>query len=104
MGADIFGWCPWELLMGRPKKPLNNPVQINVKTEERLRNIARTAHLNDSELWELGLKTKLGVHTLYNDEIVKSLIKCEQQKITDAEDRIALLVEQLKKLGGIYGE
>lgn len=90
--------------MGRPKKPLNNPVQINVKTEERLRNIARTAHLNDSELWELGLKTKLGVNTLYNDEIVKSLIKCEQQKITDAEDRIALLVEQLKKLGGIYGE
>jgi len=90
--------------MGRPKKPLNKPVQINVKTEERLRNIARIAHLNDSELWELGLKTKLDVHNLHNDEIIKGLIKCEQQKRTEAEDRIALLVEQLKKMGGIYGE
>lgn len=90
--------------MGRPKKPLNNPCQVGFTTEERLRCIARIAHLKDADLWELGLKTKLGVKTLHNDEIIKELIKCEQIKIHEAEKRIVNLVEQLKKIGGIYGE
>lgn len=89
--------------MGRPKKPLNNPCQVNVKTEERLRHIARFAHLNDAELWELGLKTKLKVNTLHNDEIIKEHIKCERSKIQESEERIAVLIEQLKTLGGKYG-
>jgi hypothetical protein len=84
--------------MGRPKKPLNNPCQVNFKTEERLRNIARIAHLTDADLWELGLKTQLGVQTLHSDEIIKHLIKCEQIKIHDSEERITMLVEQLKRM------
>jgi len=84
--------------MGRPKKPLNNPCQVNFKTEERLRTIARIAHLTDSDLWELGLKTSLDVNTLNSDEVIKHLIKCEQIKIHESEERIQMLVEQLKRM------
>ncbi len=84
--------------MGRPKKPLNNPCGVAFKTEERLRTIARIAHLSDSDLWELGLKISLDVKTLNSDEVIKHLIKCEQIKIHDSEERIQMLVEQLKRM------
>jgi hypothetical protein len=90
--------------MARPTKPRNDPCQINFRTEKRLKSLARIANLSDTDLWELGLKTTLGVKSIYTDEIIKELIRCERQKIQESEERIEQLIVHLKSFGGIYSE
>jgi len=76
------------------KQKKQNAVIVSSYVDGRLKKIAKAQRFSDSELWEIGFNTKLGLSPL-RPETIQKLILVKEDAILELQREILLLKESL---------